>query len=256
MKRTFPLVGLLLLGIGLTFGGLAMANRSDRHVSEMPVQSRTSQIDVKDVEQNLPLHPNAQAVETVVESQMERKISFRTTEPLEDVLAFYKDELPKQGWTITRDDSYPLYKWRDPQGVAAWGVHLSIRTERLLGDENLVELRSMRWPEDGKVPLYTGAEQVEVSETLSKDGLPLRVTEYIVNAPPQAVEDHYKSALQEQGWTFEVDESRPITEGPGLLFRALYGKGRNLSIVAQVTSDGRTHVEMQLLEYGTSLPHP
>jgi hypothetical protein len=257
MKRAIPLFGLLLLSIGAVLGGIALAltNPNSEPTIGAPVKVATKQIDVGDAE-NIPVYPSAQAVEITGEPQLERELKFRTTDSAESVLMFYRDTLPKQGWTLLIDSNYPMYQWRDPQGVAAWGLHLYISIERLIGGENLVDVRLGRWPEEGKAPLYSGAEQVEVHETENKDALPLRVTEYLVKATPQAVEDYYKSVLQEQGWTFEVNESKPISEEPGLLFRTLYGKGRNLSIVAQADKDGDTRVTMELLEYQVGLPHP
>ena len=254
MKRGILLFGVLFLSIGIGLGGFAFTS-IEGGISKGALQVPTSQIDVKDAE-NIPLYPNAEAVEVDGDPRVGRNTRFTTADPFEKVLAFYKDILPRHGWILVRDGTYPTYRWMDPQRTTAWGLHLDITIEVLTNGETIAHLKLFRWPEEGKVPLYPAAAEVDVDQTKNVDGLPLRITTYNVKATPQAVEDYYKEVLQEQGWKFEVGESRPISYKPGLLFRALYQKGRNLWIVAQADKDGLTRVEIKLLEYEISLPHP
>ena len=98
--------------------------------------------------QNPPLYPDARQVQVrndgIIGNIPIRVISFQATADPEDVLAFYKEALPKEQWLLrdTEDANKMHFSWNE--GCPLYGLDITVKSQ---GDvETYVELRLVGEP--------------------------------------------------------------------------------------------------------------
>src|SRR5438874_1431925 len=112
MKVSIPhlMVSATLLGV------LAACSQTKPHVEPPPSV------------QNPPLYPNAQQVQvtpTVFYKDIPAKlVTFRTDDKPDTVLAFYRDALRKEGWTLSDDEAGDSLRFFGPRGCPEYTYYV------------------------------------------------------------------------------------------------------------------------------------
>jgi hypothetical protein len=188
-------------------------------------------------------------------SLISRYVGYLLSDPEDGVKPWYRDYLLRHGWTIDGVEYVNSYRWVDKDGPTPWGLSLRVETiEREVGGTE-VKLDIYRWPNVDKIPLYPGAQQVDVKSVPHPKGdegeMEVRVTTYVTEASPEELESYYRPILEEHTWQLDEKIQGPIDQAPGTVYHHWYGtmggpEGANVYILAQPQADGPTKVEMRL----------
>src|SRR5687767_1519288 len=188
----------------------------------------------------------------------------RTSDRIEQVESFYTRNLTEQGWLLLKaeDQGWRLRNVVNPNAKDSDGRRLafilnasetnSYRTYLVVAllafpeGETEIELEFWRWPDPERVPIYPGAEDLQITEAKVPDLPPdsdliERSIVYYCDGTPATVETYYKEQLAEHGWWLDDVHFRP-----GLPFN--YGHpGTTASSVwvnVKGAGEGRTRVEL------------
>ncbi len=97
---------------------------------------------------DVPVYPSAQQVDGTQDAEWRRTISFRTSDPQEAVLTYYKNTLPQQGWIFEGESFgnlgfyYPDTDERQPlinrlRILTSYGEHTDFAIDQLIVDKRL-----------------------------------------------------------------------------------------------------------------------
>ncbi len=174
---------------------------------------------------DIPLYPDARQVRPGEGGYYNKPgggdYSFWSDSSVDKVVSFYKRELAKSGWTVEVDErssppTAPMatvdFGWINPVKEVPFRRHLVLDINGwVTGCE--VWLRFERWPDPEYVPLYPGAQQVQVEWV--NDKYPEypdvdyfeRVTTYETKTTVSGIEAYYKDAMMQHGW--QMGRSEP-----------------------------------------------
>jgi hypothetical protein len=203
----------------------------------------------------VPIFPGAKTVDVSDDAKSIRMghVEYHADVPnatFEQVTAFYREWLAEAGWVVVREN--PNEKKDESWTVdVIWNNKSDgppTRRYMLLGvqivppgrtEEHVeVHIWHQRWPEPLKLPIISGAQQVQSTWEKHPALTDLRVTTFLVDVPPAAVEDYYKDLLPQYGWG-ETDLEMFL---PGMAFR---GRGSTLVLNTEHVSSGQTLVKFQ-----------
>jgi len=234
--------------------------------------------------ENVPLYPDGRKVDKnkVYDSDW-RRTRYNTVASIDDVMGFYKAQLPKQGWVLEREQAYVggfrgwlFYEWEDSAQVLPWNLELEIYIEQLQNGELHVNQTLDRVPNLGRIPLYSDATQVQTRQVPSswRRQYVERHIAYITNANPEDVVAYYRTVLPQCDWYEWGETEKGSSDGDNhdsdgadvaansvgakdVCFRWAAGSVHKLKFVdlclaTQQEPDGRTAVRIKL--DGTILP--
>jgi hypothetical protein len=206
--------------------------------------------------QYIPLYPGALLTVVYEESFTHRLVWYEVPPETRRIEKFYEDTMPKYGWTSI--DSIPSnqeYSWTDPQGNVPWHIYLSVGVSPISkeGRQSGIILSYSRYPDADKLPMFAGAEQIEVSAGEKKEFCSDSVTNttYLVDATSESIESFYREVLPTHGWVVSTP-SEGITSQTGLLFVSDHPLDfpnyllMRLSITAQPASSNLARVVLKL----------
>jgi hypothetical protein len=265
-----PRLGLLVLGLLLAGCGSSSTRQPPTDIiAAAGLDTRTipATWSLRAEQERLVLYPNAQGVRVDNPDTGNRAfVTFTTSDSYQDVFAFYKDALAKQGWVFVAETTYLpslTFVWKDAKALLPWNLRLHINTERAAGAPQLVTLSLQRWPDASRIPLYPGAQAATeaYAEDPRDNRFPSRVTHFLVRAAPEEVARYYNQLLPEQGWNLDSpgDPNILIQTEVGLEFGYLrdnggLGTGAHVLIRANPAPDGLTQVELRVQGDGIHLP--
>jgi hypothetical protein len=220
----------------------------------------------------IPIHPQASAFETRIDSVIYRRVIFEVEDRNDEVDKFYRDTLAKQGWSLVHsEDSILLYNRAEPSGNSSWHLQLEIVLGLAIDNtKTMVQLIYGRYPDIGEgLPVYPDAQQVTTTHSEEEKATGSKETQvyvadktYLTNASPQQLTDYYNGLLPEYAWW--VWEQAPgtsdrwtgdIMSEDGLKFTSLH-KGANmitlvdgLTITATPAKDGQLLVTLHAEEF-------
>jgi hypothetical protein len=205
----------------------------------------------------VPLYPDATNVSVFRAPPDDvTTIDFETPDDYQTVFSYYKQELPRYGWQLVRESSgYPRlgFIWLHGETGVNWNADLGLSFENLASGNTAIHIETIRWPDIDRIPLYTGARNVEVhTDAPTRTTSAQLVITYEVNASPDDVAAQYLTVLPEQGWYLYTGSS-PITSESGLSFTntrlvysGMYPPITGLVVKARIGSNGLTHVTLQV----------
>jgi hypothetical protein len=276
MKYFLLLVALLLL---LAIGGGCSSARSAQDTEATTAVVATSSPDISNRAQStivpvrssvpsldqVPMYPNARDKSaTSNEAPAWSSASFQTSDALDKVVQYYKEQLPTQGWTLTEEtpDSQALtFLWTDPEKAPLDNFELHVLIENRAEVQTHVRLLMRHWSDPTEIPLYRDATNIKVDyfKDPNLDELWQHVTVYETGARPEELETYYRNLLQSLGWEYE-QVSGPISSPGGISFVYVRGtsfverKGGRVLITAEVENIGLTKVT--LTAYGYDIKPP
>ena len=230
-------LGLFLLGVGSLFlarlkwgwvvlvvsflllsGGAAVyANQSVR-LSDVVAQAR-----------DVPLYPGATAVrlETAPWGQW-CTVSFRTSASPDQVLAFYQAVGQQRGWA--RDESHKgladlLLVFPTSTGMTPRNQVVSVVAANA-GNEAAVVLGFDRWVNIRRLPLFSPAQEVHLTEQPDGTGGLESLTAFTSSSTPAAIITYYRTLAEQAGWWV----SEPVALDAGLQLRLTAFAGPATSI--------------------------
>ncbi len=207
----------------------------------------------------LPMYPGARVVAVAPEHQVPNATvtAYEVYAADSDVMAFYKSELGKKGWSVRLEaPSRQLSMvWFDSSGTLPWGLDIDMPLSSEMDSvQNRVEtswsiyLRRVPIPEN--VPAYPGATPVApdpaATERYSDPRIIYKV--YVTSASLSEVEAYYTQVLPECGWIRQEPKDADITEGLGYAFRrgTVYDvRTAYLAVQAKSLPDGTTQIEVR-----------
>lgn len=213
MKQLFYTVAVTL--ILLTMGVVAVSYVQSKTAviaeqeNAMPSALPTALVGFPDIE-HVPVYPGATVTFTKTETTKLNHMAYQVEEPMEKVIEFYQEMLPKKGWLLrSRDNHLNVYNWTDLEGKLFWQMYLEFEIELSLDtSKTVVYLNYGRYPntEEG-LPLYPGAQQISVSHSIMEKSFPsgktpVRVTDitYLSSANPLEIAAFYNNSMQDYGW--------------------------------------------------------
>ncbi len=205
--------------------------------------------------QKVPIYPGAQRLGPI--PNQSGTIAFEVRESLNKVIAFYRDALPKEGWTLNIEwSSFSFdYVWFGNAENAPSILHLDLRIyedDNANGKLTTIYMDLMREPSPKNIPLYPDAQQVEVHNTMVTDPhwgaeVQERLVSYLTNATPSAVQAYYSSTLPQHGWSLTEQPDYRFAQGTNFTFSLGASRTSGLvNIVAEKQTNGQTRVELRL----------
>lgn len=211
----------------------------------------------------IPLYPGTVLMRNV-DLDTSHIVEFEVPADVSRVRAFYEYILPKYGWSLLYRTGSGHYSWTDPKGLAPWHLDVDLSIGGRLGSGRAgVDLLYKRYPDANKIPLYPGAQNIEVSAGGSDTSSPafcrntatVTNTTFLTMASPTEVESYYKALLPTHGWWIR-DNSGSIQSPTGVRFTgghtfAIRMEGRHpittsrvheLTITAQAGRDQTTKI--------------
>jgi hypothetical protein len=220
--------------------------------------------------QYLPFYPGAVVTLMRDESFKYRLVTYEAPATVATVDAFYTRVLPQLGWAsihTTPSITYHNYNWTDPTGKVPWHLSLDMFTHDDGKDTSQIKIIYRRYPNPNKLPLYPGAQSLEVSTGASGPSYPASCsqtvthTTYLAVARPSEVAQFYNSSLPAHGWEFH-GKSGDIESAPGLhyfsdsLIRSAINRRMELSIRTQPVAPGVVRVLLKANTCEYKLSHP
>ncbi|MEO6458216.1 MAG: hypothetical protein ABIO92_08070 [Chloroflexia bacterium] len=219
--------------------------------------------------EDVPLYPGAFSIDNSrVYEQDWRRTRYQVESNSHEVVAFYKKQLPNQGWVLDREywsgfRASLSYKWDGSTSAVPWDseLHLDIDQSNV---HVYVNMSLERVPNLDRIPLYQDAQQVEVKEVPSKEWGSRFIeqhTSYITDVKPEEVKAFYKAMLQPYGWSSSDGGSEDGDNNDNIYKGIKFGwrtgdihhmRYIGLDITANEVPGGRTNVKMKL--DGTLLP--
>jgi hypothetical protein len=215
--------------------------------------------------ENVPLHPSAKNVDNIdIYGHAWWYASYESDTPQEELVTFYKEQLPKKGWklaaeSVQKEIDNPPLGWKPDIGMRwewsgstlstplPWNLTLIVS---VIHDQQwrhrIVRLTLDRVPNMTRIPLYRDAQQVERKE-LPSDIAPARFTDihiwYVTDATPEELRTFYLNNLPQHGW-------KRVEESPRLVYKWSEGdlhhrRWAGITITADIGSDGGTRVHMK-----------
>src|SRR5436190_1927475 len=131
--------------------------------------------------QKIPLYPNASNIsEESFDADVPWRhiVYFQAPATPQEVIDFYKVQLPKAGWHFSYANLYDRpsnryigFRWSDPAGAAPFDLTLSVDVDPLSPDIAIVSTWLDRQPDATRVPLYVDARQLTIeNEWLQQNG--------------------------------------------------------------------------------------
>ena len=264
---------------GIVFAGLAVglwSSFSSRSLfpETLPaydpeIMVATESISVKSPKiemEDMPVYPGAQVLDSTCLDEMPTSCrgTYEVPDSVEQVVAYYKQNLLRAGWKVTAEFSrdYRISRTLD----FVW-THdgLDAPTRRwitLMMDFNESSTKTTilssyeRWPDPRRVPRYPSAKQIEVRWEPSPDYPPEQVTTFVTAAEPSMVREYYVKALSDHGWQTRMNNTDSGNNGQ-IEFTFSYfrgGLGPNLGSYGNVyiqSQDGKqTRVELRIRGVG------
>ena len=201
----------------LSGGATVYANQSVR-LSDVVAQAR-----------DVPLYPGATAVrlETAPWGQW-CTVSFRTSASPEQVLAFYQAVGQQRGWA--RDESHKgladlLLVFPTSTGMTPRNQVVSVVAANA-GNEAAVVLGFDRWVNIRRLPLFSPAQEVHLTEQPDGTGGLESLTAFTSSSTPAAIITYYRTLAEQAGWWV----SEPVALDAGLQLRLTAFAGPATSI--------------------------
>jgi hypothetical protein len=217
--------------------------------------------------EGIPVYPTAQHLEVSTQGTVPGSglYTYDTDSDLNDVQAFYEDELSKRGWSMT---SIVEGKFG---GGGSWGLEfiqisniseVSARRYLLLGLDPIAEGQSTRvllsferWPNPNDVPFFPNVSEASTVWTIDKpSSAPERITTFATESKADEVVAYYKGIMIELGW--RLAKYSP-NQGIAFTYRRGGPESSTSSYVEVLTKSGlgsQTLVELRVS--GTDLELP
>ncbi len=177
-----------------------------------------------------------------------RHVVYRTSIKHREVLNWYKAHLPENGWTSGGLSNSPDFLRLEADGDVSWILGLNVGIEVFENGDTGVHLSTGRSPDVTNIPLYPGAQSVEIVDKreAQQDGTTtqVRLISYLIDEEAQQVESYYRKRLtNEYAWR-DILESSSITSDTGLRFG---DGGYSLLIInAETSAQSPTKVVIRL----------
>ena len=259
LKRSISALTLLLLAVGLVACGGDQA-RPDRATADTITAASTSTVSLSNLQgvkneiETIPLYPDAKQKDHANPwAPGLQVVVYETSATSTEVLTFYKDALPANGWRLIKEQVDPPAVLQFLPTTASddlpWKLHLSVIPTVLRSSNTEVRIILKRQPDPTRVPLYPDANQIEVKYA-QPSRFVVRITTYVTNAKPDEIKAYYEETLPQHGW--ELVE--PI-EGQGPAFAHRYTGGWSSVRVNSATQpDGRVRVELRVTNTDMQMP--
>jgi hypothetical protein len=189
---------------------------------------------------------------------------FVTTAPMEDVIAFYKQELANKQWVLALEHGVGnrynmIFDWKNPRNEIPLRRHLDIGFSTPSSHSQTdILLDFSRWPDPTQVPLYPDAQNVEVKWGKDPDGgYVQRVITYESGANTAAVVAYYKDMMGQHGWRITESTSNllifmyshslpPPSLGPADMLDRSWGTGSIVQVTTYEEDNDKTKVELHI----------
>jgi hypothetical protein len=207
---------------------------------------------------SIPLYPGVQPVSAPSMSPSGLiLLEFRTSISYTTILAFYRETLPQQGWTLDREYSEDNNYWQEFNSIDGIGIRRVFRLafEVLTNGDTIGYVQIKRWPDPEKIPMQADAQHTNTYyEVDPTNSFSEQVTTYSTQATPHEVMAFYETSLQRYGWQFLGSETSPELL-LGFSYEGVHKRRRvhySVHIIVRPNSDGPTNVEMRVK--GTHIP--
>ncbi len=209
----------------------------------------------------LPTYPGAQAKAVAPEHQVPNATvtAFEVYAEASDVMAFYKNELIKKGWSVNLEVPARQLSmdWSDRSGNSPWNLDIDMPIRYVLDKAQnkmkttwYIFLRRVPIPEN--VPVYPGATLTSSDTIYKEDYGALLQKIYVTSATISEVEAFYIRVLPECGWIGPGPKGAAITSADitvGLEYGFSLGTVYDvhmafLSVQAKPLADGTTQIEV------------
>ncbi|MDQ2808619.1 MAG: hypothetical protein M3Z04_17175 [Chloroflexota bacterium] len=179
---------------------------------------------------------------------MEESFIIHTTDPAEQVFAFYSQHLPQYGWLrVGGDTNLPemelrqIYTWHSNDSVVEWDVIAMIERNNHKPNDKIIEL--YKDPQLDQIPMYPNARIQEKSDAGSGGHRSLRIV-YQTKQDVATVTAYYQEKLPNIGWITDLGANKqngPFINSPAgldrkqlkLTFMDLLNQGTLVTIDAQ-----------------------
>jgi len=214
----------LVVGFLLLSSGAAVYANQPLRLSDVVAQAR-----------DVPLYPGATAVrlETAPWGQW-CTVSFRTSASPDQVLAFYQGVGQQLGWV--RDEPHKgladlLLVFPTSTGMTPRNQVVSVVVANA-GEEVAVVLGFDRWVNIRRLPLFSAAQDVHLTEQPDGTGGLESLTAFTSSSTPAAIITYYRTLAEQAGWWVS---SEPVALDDGLQLRLTAFAGPATSIRVEAT---------------------
>lgn len=247
----------LLVGIAVrvTWGSLPIRHAMRGNLSSGPTPQEQKVVQTQ--AGAILLFSTAQDVETIAaELPQTGHINFTTSASLQDVVDFYKEASPAQGWVLNYQEEYLggyTLEFSQPNKEESESIRrfLGISLRKEANHNTVVGIFYSLWPDPDDISVYPGASHLKVEWTIDQEyRFPVKVTTYVVSSAPVSVEDFYKDAMIRKGW-----QKSKNPRYPGMSFTYSRGGAERMFtytvVVRIILNSGKTTVELRT--FGTGI---